>query len=60
MLQVELVVNIRRRGMAATSSATATPFLCVKGAAKAIAFYQSAFGAREISRITDDDGTWGR
>jgi PhnB protein len=35
---------------------TATPYLCVKHAAEAIAFYKKAFGAIETSRIPDDDG----
>jgi len=35
---------------------TATPYLVVKGAAKAIDFYQAAFGATEIMRHADADG----
>jgi len=34
-----------------------TPSLVVSGAAKAIAFYQRAFGAREISRFVGPDGS---
>jgi PhnB protein len=33
---------------------SATPYLCVKGAAKAIEFYKRAFGAVETMRIGDD------
>jgi len=33
---------------------TATPYLIVKGAAKAIDFYKKAFGATEIMRMGDD------
>ena len=35
---------------------SATPYLCVDDAAGAIAFYQQAFGARELMRHTDPDG----
>ena len=34
-----------------------TPSLVVSGAAKAIEFYQKAFGAREISRFVGPDGS---
>jgi PhnB protein len=37
----------------------ATPYLCVKGAAKALAFYAQAFGARETMRIAQPDGRIG-
>jgi PhnB protein len=33
---------------------TATPYLIVKGAAKAIEFYKKAFGATELMRMGDD------
>lgn len=36
---------------------TITPYLMLKGAAKAIEFYQRAFGAIELSRQADPDGT---
>lgn len=32
------------------------PHLCVNGAAKAIEFYQKAFGATEVHRMPHDDG----
>ena len=36
------------------------PYLCIKGAARAIDFYARAFGARETyARITDGDGRVG-
>ncbi|MBI5084155.1 MAG: VOC family protein [Acidobacteria bacterium] len=35
---------------------TATPYLCIDGAAAAIDFYTRAFGARELMRHTDPDG----
>jgi uncharacterized glyoxalase superfamily protein PhnB len=35
---------------------TVTPHLVVRGAAKAIAFYQKAFGAKELSRHPGPDG----
>ena len=37
----------------------ATPYLCVKGAAKAIDFYARAFGAREQMRMEQPDGRIG-
>ena len=35
---------------------TATPYLVVKGAAKAIEFYKNAFGAKELMRMAGPDG----
>jgi PhnB protein len=35
---------------------TATPYLIVKGAAKAIEFYKQAFGAMEVERMEMPDG----
>lgn len=35
---------------------TATPYLCITGAAGAIEFYQQAFGATELFRLADADG----
>ena len=34
-----------------------TPYLVIKGAAEAIEFYKSAFGAAELSRLADPSGT---
>src|SRR5262245_17549704 len=36
-----------------------TPYLCLKGAAAAIAFYGKAFGAVEVMRISQPDGRVG-
>ena len=36
-----------------------TPYLCVKGAASAIAFYKKAFAANEIMRMPAPGGTIG-
>ena len=36
-----------------------TPYLAVSGAADAIAFYASAFGARERCRLEHGDGSIG-
>jgi PhnB protein len=36
---------------------TATPYLTVKGAARALEFYKRAFGAHETDRMTNPDGT---
>ena len=33
-----------------------TPYLTIKGAAQAIAFYQKAFGATEVMRMPAEDG----
>ncbi|MGP8032785.1 MAG: VOC family protein [Steroidobacteraceae bacterium] len=38
---------------------SATPYLIVKGAAAAIAFYKDAFGATELFRMADADGRVG-
>jgi len=38
---------------------TATPYLVVDGAARAIEFYKRAFGAREVMRIAAPDGKVG-
>ncbi len=35
---------------------TVTPYLIIKGAADAIAFYEKAFGAHELLRLADLDG----
>jgi PhnB protein len=34
-----------------------TPYIIVRDAARAIAFYESAFGARELFRLTEPRGT---
>ena len=34
-----------------------TPYLIIKGAAKAMQFYQSAFGAQQLMRLDGPDGT---
>lgn len=36
-----------------------TPYLLIKGASEAIAFYTQAFGAEEITRLTAPDGRIG-
>lgn len=36
-----------------------TPYLCCKGAAAALEFYKTGFGARERLRMTSSDGTIG-
>ena len=38
---------------------TATPYLIIKGAVKAIEFYKKAFGAAEMMRMTQPDGRVG-
>jgi PhnB protein len=38
---------------------TITPYIIVKGAAQAIAFYEKAFGAREDYRLSEPDGRIG-
>ena len=38
---------------------TAVPYLIVKGAARALAFYQQAFGATEVMRLSQPDGRVG-
>ena len=36
---------------------TVTPYLTIQGASEAIAFYVKAFGAREVERMTNPDGS---
>jgi PhnB protein len=36
---------------------TVTPYLIIKGAAKAMQFYQSAFGAQQVMRLDGPGGT---
>src|SRR4051812_25311266 len=38
---------------------TATPYLIIQGAARAIEFYQKAFGATELYRMAGPDGRVG-
>src|SRR5580693_9011066 len=38
---------------------TATPYLIIRDAAKAIEFYKKAFGATEMERMTQPDGRVG-
>jgi PhnB protein len=38
---------------------SATPYLCIRDAAKALEFYKKAFGAKEISRMGMPDGKIG-
>ena len=38
---------------------TVTPYLTIKDAARAIGFYERAFGATELSRLIDDQGNIG-
>ncbi|MEO8395652.1 MAG: VOC family protein [Chloroflexota bacterium] len=42
-----------------SSRQTVTPYLISKNASEAIAFYQRAFGAVELERMTSDDGRVG-
>ena len=35
----------------------ATPYLCIKGAARALDFYKQAFGATEAMRMPQHDGS---
>ena len=44
---------------AATSYPSVTPYLACKGAAAALDFYKTGFGARERMRMTGPDGTIG-
>lgn len=42
--------------MIKVQGATVTPYLTLKGAARAIPFYEKVFGARELFRMMADDG----
>lgn len=45
--------------VAQTTKSTATPYLCIRGAAEAIAFYEKAFGAIELYRLAEPSGRIG-
>ena len=45
---------------AATIATTIAPWLCVRGGARAVKFYKSAFGAKELFRIGDADSVVAR
>ena len=47
----------RRAAAAASVAASATPYLCCKGAVAALDFYRKAFGADERMRIAGKDGS---
>jgi PhnB protein len=42
-----------------TGRSAPIPYLCVKGAAKAIDYYKQVFGAEELGRISDPNGRIG-
>ena len=51
----------RPRSKAAVSiKTTIAPWLCVRGGARAVDFYKSAFGAKELFRIGDDQSVVAR
>jgi PhnB protein len=49
----------KRAVAAASGSAKATPYLCVRGGVAALDFYEKAFGAVEKMRIVGKDGSLG-
>jgi PhnB protein len=49
----------KAKASAATSYPAVTPYLCCKGAAGALDFYKTGFGAKERMRMTSPDGTIG-
>ncbi len=50
----------RANKLAATIATSITPWLCVRGGARAVDFYKSAFGAVEVFRMGDDNSTVAR
>jgi PhnB protein len=53
--------STRKAGKTAASiAATIAPWLCVRGGARAVAFYKSAFGAKELFRMGDADSVVAR
>lgn len=44
------------KGMTPPGFHTATPYLSIEGAARAIEFYKTAFGATDLERHSDPDG----
>ena len=49
----------RRKG-ASSIATTIAPWLCVRGGARAVEFYKSAFGAQELFRIGEGDSVVAR
>ncbi len=49
----------KAKASAATSYPAVTPYICCKGAAGALDFYKTGFGAKERLRMTSPDGTIG-
>lgn len=54
--------SMSKRRSKATKSipTTIAPWLCVRGGARAVDFYKSAFGAKELSRIGEGDSVVAR
>lgn len=50
----------RSRSKAAAIRTTIAPWLCVRGGARAVEFYKTAFGARELFRMGDADSVVAR
>ena len=49
----------RRKGVPSITT-TIAPWLCVRGGARAVEFYKSAFGAKELFRMGDDESVVAR
>jgi PhnB protein len=56
LIQVSEIHPPPRAAAAASSPAGVVPYLTLEGAAEAVAFYQRAFGAKEIARMLAEDG----
>ena len=52
--------NITPGGQTSAVQTTIAPWLCVRGGARAVEFYKSAFGAVELFRIGDDENVVAR
>ena len=50
------VIEMTKNKPSAEPRQTVTPYMCVKDAARALEFYERAFGAKEAFRLTDPAG----
>jgi len=58
--QSQKIASRSRRKAAPSIPTTIAPWLCVRGGARAVDFYKSAFGARELFRMGEGDSVVAR
>ena|ERR1700741_1554033 len=55
----KMVASKKAKPRPPASAIMLTPYICVKGAAQAVAFYKKAFGAKESYRLSEPNGRIG-